>query len=164
MQQISPRNEVGFIVSTSVDDLVHRQGLEIGHRLGLLAFRATQARPDTISRLLKSRHRRDFALRARSFEPRHSLTKQKQAPYGTCFCLVHRQGLEIGHRHGLLAFRATQARPDTISRLLKSRHRRDFTLRARSFEPLHSLTKQKQAPFGTCFCLVHRQGLEPWTP
>ena len=51
-------------------------------------------------------------------------------------------GLEIGHRHRPACAPRRTVRPDTISRPLKSRHRRDFPLRVAASSPSFTITKK----------------------
>ena len=51
-------------------------------------------------------------------------------------------GLEIGHRHRPACAPRRTVQPDTISRPLKSRHRRDFPLRVAASSPSFTITKK----------------------
>ena len=62
-----------------------------------------------------------------------------------------KEGFEIGHRHHIACVPRCAMRPDTISRGLKSRHWRDFALRAAPFSPLLLLLPRKKAPDGAFF-------------
>lgn len=51
-------------------------------------------------------------------------------------------GLEIGHRHRPACAPRRTVQPDTISRPLKSRHRRDFPLRVAASSPSFTVTNK----------------------
>ena len=64
---------------------------------------------------------------------------------------AEKEGFEIGHRHRIACVPRCAMRPDTISRGLKSRHWRDFALRADPSNPFHLFRPRKKAPYGAFF-------------
>ena len=78
------------------------------------------------------------------FEPHPRCSRQKDKPVLShrLIFLVPVVGLEIGHRHRPACAPRRTVRPDTISRPLKSRHRRDFPLRVAASSPSFTITKK----------------------
>ena len=69
------------------------------------------------------------------------------------FFVAEKEGFEIGHRHRPACAPRRSVRPDTISRPLKSRHRRDFSLQAAASNPSVATARNKT---------VHTGGLISW--
>ena len=92
---------------------------------GILSNPVNKSNPRSVE-LLALRAARGGLCRKFKDIPRHSALPQK---------LVAKAGLDLRIGNALLALRAARGGLCRKSRGLKSRHRRDFALRARPFEP-----------------------------